>query len=117
MNMSGHAKRIESGLVQRWTRYIEEGKRRAASGPVMSVFRELRNALGRLIWVRRRYLGIVVDVERECESYFSSEDKNLGHLKEVAEEIKAKAIEPSFRLIEDTRIELARIADELEGIG
>jgi predicted GTPase len=66
--------------------------------------------------LRSTFAAIVQTVRQEALQYFIDSSRNLSVLNQVAGRIKAKAIEPSFELLEATRIELLSVKTEVEAI-
>lgn len=65
---------------------------------------------------RTEYADLVETVTDRVSSYFSDATKNLQLLNDVADKIKARAIEPSFKLLGDTRESLHRIRQQLHEV-
>jgi hypothetical protein len=65
---------------------------------------------------RKRYLDVIDKFARQCGSYFEDHNQNLEKLKATAQAIKEKAIEPSFKLLENTKSNLRAVRDEINAI-
>lgn len=76
----------------------------------------IRNFLVKYADLRSTYADIVEQVRQDALQYFVDPSKNLSVLNAVAGRIKAKAIEPSFELLEATREELLTIKTDVEAI-
>ncbi|WP_315805692.1 hypothetical protein [Bradyrhizobium sp. SZCCHNS3002] len=68
------------------------------------------------IEIRREYAELVESVTDKISSYFSDATKNVQLLNSVADKIKAQAIEPSFKLLGDTRESLNRIRQQVHEV-
>jgi predicted GTPase len=66
--------------------------------------------------MRGEYLELVETVADKVSSYFSDASKNVQSLNDVADKIKARAIEPSFKLLGDTRESLHRIRQQVHEV-
>lgn len=66
--------------------------------------------------LRRTFVSILQDVRQGALEYFSDSSRNLAVLNKVAGRIKAKAIEPSFELLEHTKEELSSVKTEVDSI-
>jgi hypothetical protein len=66
--------------------------------------------------LRKRYVAVVDQLATGCGSYFEDHKRNLQELGSTAQSIKEQAIEPSFRLLEDTSTDLRAVRDEIIGI-
>jgi hypothetical protein len=59
------------------------------------------------------YISLVDEAFDKVSSYFSDATKNLSALNDVAKGIKAKAIEPSFSLLDRTRLSLDEVRRQI----
>jgi hypothetical protein len=66
--------------------------------------------------LRDKYLAFIDEIHRECTEYFGDASRNLGILNTAAGRIKARAIEPSFRLLDATREQLEFVKKDVAGI-
>jgi hypothetical protein len=66
--------------------------------------------------IRAECVELVETVADKISSYFSDASKNLQLLNDVADKIKATAIEPSFKLLGDTRESLHRIRQQVHEV-
>ena len=66
--------------------------------------------------IRAEYVGLVETVADKVSAYFSNASKNLQLLNDVADGIKARAIEPSFTLLGDTRDSLQRVRQQVHEV-
>ncbi len=66
--------------------------------------------------LRKRYITVVDKLASACGTYFEDHNRNLQELKSTAQSIKEQAIEPSFRLLEDTSTDLRAVMDEIKRI-
>jgi hypothetical protein len=66
--------------------------------------------------LQARYSEIIDAVTDDVSRYFSDATKNLELLREVAERIKARAIEPSFELLARTSHSLDSVKRQIQAI-
>jgi hypothetical protein len=66
--------------------------------------------------IRAECLELAETVADKVSAYFSDASKNLQLLNDVADQIKARAIEPSFKLLGDTRESLHRIRQQVHEV-
>jgi hypothetical protein len=76
----------------------------------------VRNLFVKYAELRGSYADIIQQVRQDALQYFIDSSRNLSVLNEVAGRIKAKAIQPSFDLLEMTRNELLAIKTDVETI-
>jgi predicted GTPase len=76
----------------------------------------LRKTASTYTSLRTTYLELVEQVRRDASKYFGDSSRNLSVLNEVAAEIKAEAIEPSFDLLETTRAELLSVKTDVDSV-
>ena len=67
----------------------------------LNALRELQSEFTKII--RAECVELTETVTDKVSAYFSDASKNLQLLNDVADQIKAPAIEPSFNLLGDTR--------------
>jgi hypothetical protein len=79
----------------------------------LNALRELRSEFSK---VRAEYVGLIETMTDQVSAYFSNASKNLQLLNDVADGIKARAIEPSFTLLGDTRDSLHRIRQKVHEV-
>jgi hypothetical protein len=79
----------------------------------LNVLRELHSEFAK---VRAECLELAETVDDKVSAYFSDASKNLQLLNDVADKIKARAIEPSFKLLGDTRESLHRIRQQVHDV-
>ncbi len=79
----------------------------------LNVLREVNSEFRK---IRAAYVGLTEAITDKVSAYFSNASKNLQLLNDVADRIKARAIEPSFKLLEDTRSSLDRIKQQVHEI-
>ena len=66
--------------------------------------------------LRTAYLVLVEQVRHDASEYFADSSRNLAVLNDVAAQIKAEAIEPSFDLLAATREELLSVKTEVDSV-
>jgi hypothetical protein len=66
--------------------------------------------------MRGEYVNLIETAVDKISSYFSGASKNLQLLNAVADRIKARAIEPSFKLLADTQESLDRIKKQVHEV-
>ncbi|MGC1685533.1 MAG: hypothetical protein WA734_07940, partial [Candidatus Acidiferrales bacterium] len=76
------------------------------AGERLTVLRDLQSEFGK---THAECVDLVETVTDKVSSYFSDATKNLQLLNDAADKIKARAIEPSFKLLGDTRESLHQI--------
>lgn len=79
----------------------------------LNALRELQSEFSK---TRTECIELVETVTDKSSSYFSDATKNLQLLNEVADKIKARAIEPSFKLLGDTRETLHRVRQQVHEV-
>ena len=79
----------------------------------LNALREIQSEFSK---IRAEYVGLVEAVADKVSAYFSNASKNLQLLNEVADGIKARAIEPSFTLLGETRRSLDRIRQQVHEV-
>jgi len=79
----------------------------------LSALRELQSEFTK---IRAEYLELIETVTDKTSAYFSDASTNLQLLNDVADKIKATAIEPSFELLGDTRESLSRIRQQVHEV-
>jgi predicted GTPase len=80
------------------------------------MYEKIRNWNAAFEQLRIRYIAAINSLAKNCSTYFENPSKNLETLKEASEAIKQRAIEPSFKLLENTEQELNSVREELLGI-
>jgi hypothetical protein len=76
----------------------------------------LRKYDGEFRHLRAEYEHSAEDVLLQTSSYFSDASKNLERLNEVAARVKARAIEPSFQLLANTRDSLNEVKKQIRAV-
>jgi hypothetical protein len=76
----------------------------------------LRRHDGEFRRLRAEYERSAEDVLTQTSSYFSDASKNLERLNEVAARVKARAIEPSFQLLANTRDSLNEVKKQIHEV-
>lgn len=66
--------------------------------------------------VRASYVETVIDTVQKIAGYFSDATKNLEALNMVASRIKERAIEPSFTLLDQTRLQLDHVKKQIQTV-
>ncbi len=66
--------------------------------------------------LRGEYEAIAEEIFEHTSSYFSDATKNLDRLNRVAARVKARAIEPSFKLLEETRASLEEVKNQIRAV-
>lgn len=84
-----------------------------AAAERLIALRELQSEFSK---IRAECVELVESVTDKVSSYFSDATKNLQLLNDVADKIKARAIEPSFKLLGDTRESLDRIRKQVHEV-
>jgi hypothetical protein len=84
-----------------------------AAGERLAALRELHSEF---VKARAECAELVETVTDKVSSYFSDATKNLQLFNEVADKIKARAIEPSFKLLGDTRESLHRVRQQVHEV-
>ena len=84
-----------------------------AAGERLTALRELHSEF---VKAREECADLVELVTDKVSSYFSDATKNLQLLNEVADKIKARAIEPSFKLLGNTRESLHRVRQQVHEV-
>jgi 50S ribosome-binding GTPase len=84
-----------------------------AAADRLNAFRELHSEFTK---IHSEYVSLVESVADRVSGYFSDASKNLQLLNDVADKIKARAIEPSFKLLGDTRESLSRIRQKVHEV-
>jgi hypothetical protein len=79
----------------------------------LNALRELQSEFTK---IRTEYVELVEAMADKVSAYFSDASKNLQLLNDVADKIKATAIEPSFNLLGDTRESLHRIRQQVHEV-
>jgi hypothetical protein len=78
--------------------------------------RAIRELHGQLDTLRGGYLASIEEIHRQCAQYFTDASRNLDVLNTVAGKIKARAIEPSFELLDQTQRQLEYVKKEIEAV-
>jgi hypothetical protein len=76
----------------------------------------LRKHDGEFRRLRAEYERSAEDVLVQTSSYFSDASRNLERLNEVAARVKARAIEPSFQLLANTRDSLNEVKKQIHAV-
>jgi hypothetical protein len=84
-----------------------------AAADRLNALRELQSEFTK---IRAENIELVETVTDKVSAYFSHASNNLLLLNEVADRIKARAIEPSFKLLGDTRATLDRIRQQVHEV-
>jgi hypothetical protein len=66
--------------------------------------------------LRNKYEKSMDEVVEHTSSYFSDASKNLERLNQVAERVKVRAIEPSFKLLASTRESLDEVRKQIYSV-
>jgi predicted GTPase len=66
--------------------------------------------------IRQEYLSFIDEIHKRCAQYFTDATKNLKILNAIARRIKERAIEPSFKLLDQTRQQLESVKEEVEAV-
>ncbi len=82
-------------------------------GKLLSV---LKVAAVGYVKVKREYLKLVDEMTHRSSAFFRDIEHNLRALQEVAQPIKERAIEPSFKLLEGTQLRLESVRKEMDDI-
>nr|WP_314498854.1 GTPase [uncultured Chryseobacterium sp.] len=97
---------------------IYQGKLAAISNPANS---EIAQALQGLIdknmmfiAEQKKYLGFVTSFHSLFAGIFSNHDENIEKIRLITHQIKQKSIEPSFTLLNNTKIDLEQVKDQIE---
>lgn len=77
-------------------------------------FEILRGLYRDLAGLRIEYLQVVRELTQGLACYFDDGEKNLGILRHISEEVKDRAIQPSFLLLAETSRMLGEIKEEIE---
>jgi predicted GTPase len=92
----------------------------STSAPWQSAATELFSGVAGLhakcVTLRASYFAWADELTKRFSSYFSDTKRNLEVLNTVAESIKKQAIEPSFELLEHTRMELDSVKQEIAAV-
>ncbi len=87
-----------------WQRSVEE------------LYGKVRGWNARYKELRRDYLSVMEIFGKDSARYFEDHKKNLDSLKSTAQDIKERAIEPSFDLLAQTSDRLKAVKDEITAI-
>jgi hypothetical protein len=79
----------------------------------LDVLRKYDNEFRRL---RGEYERSAEEILAQTSLYFSDASKNLERLNEVAARVKARAIEPSFKLLATTRDSLNDVKEQIHAV-
>jgi hypothetical protein len=82
----------------------------------MDELRELKEIYAEYNAAWSEYSIAVEDIMSKISSYFSDATKNLELLNTVASRIKARAIEPSFVLLDNTRQSLGDVKKKIHAV-
>ena len=66
--------------------------------------------------LRTEYLSLTDEVRQQCSTFFTDASRNLEILNSVANGIKARAIEPSFALLDRTQKQLEFVKEEMAAV-
>jgi predicted GTPase len=102
-------------LVESYTRIVNldpDGWNQLASER-LDVLRKYDNEFRRL---RGEYERSAEEILAQTSLYFSDASKNLERLNEVAARVKARAIEPSFKLLATTRDSLNDVKEQIHAV-
>lgn len=106
---------LSKKLLEAYNRIVDvdpDGWNQVASER-LDVLRKYESEFHRL---RAEYERSAVGVLVQTSSYFSDASKNLERLNEVAARVKARAIEPSFQLLANTRDSLNEVKKQIHAV-
>ncbi|KGE13800.1 50S ribosome-binding GTPase [Sphingobacterium deserti] len=83
---------------------------------VKGVLNALMLINGRLSEIVSKYSNLIVEYQQVFSAVFSSPNANLDKITVLTTEIKQKSIAPSFALINNTKIELERVKEQIESV-